>query len=110
MLIKTLFQRFETNIGLRAPEQPKVHFPALPVANSPRAKRTSGQYPTLRAALISAIRRADQEHTNPSNLQAVLRVEELAEVTELALLSYCHSLFNAEVAKLRMEVVASSSQ
>lgn len=110
MLIKRLFRRVETNTGLREPEPPQVHFPALPVAHSPRAKRTSGQYPTLRAALISAIRRADQEERKFSDLQAVLRVEELAEVTELALLSYCHSLFNAEVAKLRMEVRVSSSQ
>ena len=109
MLIKRLLRRFETDKGVLAAKQPHVHSPKPPVARIRGARKTSGRYPTLRTAIVTAINRACLDGRNRSDLQAVLRAEELVEVTELALLSHCHSLFDAQVSKLRMELVAPDS-
>jgi len=105
MLIKRFFRRAKTNTGFLAEEQPQPH------ANSFRVKKAAGKYPTLRATLISAVANSvAEEHRDRSDLKALLRVEELVEVTELALLSYCHFLFDAEVAKLRTELLTPDSE
>jgi len=104
MLIKRFFRRAEKNTGLLAEE------PSQPAANSLRVKKATGKYPTLRAAIVSGVNRAAEEDRDRSDPEALLQVEELVEVTELALLSYCHSLFDAKVAKLRMELFPPDSE
>jgi hypothetical protein len=80
--------------------------PAVP--ETPRGRKATGQYPTLRAALAKAvINRVAQEGGNRSETEAALRVDDLVETTEKALISYCCAVFDNELTKLRLELVTS---
>ena len=102
MLLRKLLRNTETNAPFQPEEGPEAGLVVSPVPNAPRARKTSGPYPNLRSALVAATNGAKQERSGLLKIEAILQVDDLIEVTEIALLSYCQSVFDRKLTKLRL--------
>jgi hypothetical protein len=98
MLIRKLLQRVQTDACLQTEEQAQAGLVAPPTLNAPRVRKTNAPYSNLRSALVAAKKGEKQEESD------LLEVDDLIEVTEIALLSYCQSVFDRKLAKLRLEL------